>query len=73
MEKLNLVLKFQLEKEAELQVRGAARIIINGRDGLVLHHSDDGVPETIQVAGLQTLSIRPVRIPSRAVTVAHAA
>ena len=58
---MNLVVKFRLAN-GEVQVRGAARISVDGRGGVTLF-SDNGETDAIQIRDLQTFSIHPVVRP----------
>ncbi|HUI77447.1 MAG TPA: hypothetical protein VLY24_06010 [Bryobacteraceae bacterium] len=58
MEKVNLVLKFQMAGKAGCYLRGAARIKVDGRGGLTLYDTDTAVAEKIDLSKLQSLSIR---------------
>jgi len=58
MKNLTVILKFQLAQDAELQVRGATRITIDG-SGDLLVHSDRGVPEErISLSSVRSLGIQ---------------
>ena len=55
-----LVLKFQKADESELQVRGAARIRMDGRGNLTIYDADSGAAETVQMSQIHQLSIEPL-------------
>ena len=59
----NLLLKFRIDCESELQVRGVTRIRLDGRD-LLVYAAQSGAVERIEMARLQELQILRVR-PSR--------
>jgi hypothetical protein len=61
MDNLNLVVKFMLAADGLLQVKGAARIKVDGRGGLLLYDAQNGSVETIQLDALQSLCLHPVR------------
>jgi hypothetical protein len=42
MDNLNLVVKFMLAGDAQLHVKGAARIKVDGRGGLLLYGAQGG-------------------------------
>lgn len=60
MTDLNLVLKFQLAGEDQFQVRGAARIKIDGSGMLLFYDVQSGATEKIQVDRLQSFSMLSV-------------
>lgn len=60
MENLNLVLKFKLAGDGQLQVKGAARIKVDGKGGLMLYDPQGGAAETIDLGQLRSLCIQPV-------------
>lgn len=60
MKNLNLLLRFKTVKDAELQVKGAARITIDGEGGVLVHDPQNGTPERISLAHLHSLSIQMV-------------
>jgi hypothetical protein len=60
MTNLNLLLRYKTAKDGELQVKGAARIAIDGGGGLVVHGPKDGVLERISLAHLYSLSIQMI-------------
>ena len=66
MKKLNLILKFRLAGDAELQVKVASRIMIDGSGSLIVHNLDDVLPEKINLAGVHALSIHSHRTSSPA-------
>ena len=61
MDNLNLVVKFMLAADGLMQVKGAARIKVDGRGGLLLYDAQGGSVETIQLGALQSLCLHPVR------------
>jgi hypothetical protein len=52
MDNLNLVVKFMLAADGLLQVKGASRIKVDGRGGLLLYDAQGGSVETIQLGEL---------------------
>ena len=63
---VNLVLSFKLAGDRDCRVCGAARITVDGRGGLTLHHARNGRTERIDLAELQSLSIRSLVCAGRA-------
>jgi hypothetical protein len=61
MDNLNLVVKFMLAGDGLLQVKGATRIKVDGRRGLLLYDAQGGGVETIELGSLQSLCLQPVR------------
>jgi hypothetical protein len=61
MDNLNLVVKFMLAADGLLQVKGASRIKVDGRGGLLLYDAQGGSVETIQLGAVQSLSLQQVR------------
>jgi hypothetical protein len=57
MRDLKLVLKFQLAGETRHQVRGASRIKVDGRGGLLLYGMQNEGSERIDLGRLQSLSL----------------
>lgn len=57
MNDLNLVLKFKMAGDPQFHFKGATRIKIDGRGGLMLFDSASDVPEMIDTASLQAFSI----------------
>jgi hypothetical protein len=60
MKNLNLLLRFKTVKDAEVQVKGAARITIDGAGGVIVHDPQNGASERISVAHLHSLSIQMI-------------
>ena len=58
MDDLNLVLKFRVSGEQALRVKGAARIKVDGRGGLMVYDAQNGAAETIDLQSLQAFSIQ---------------
>lgn len=68
MNHINLVLKFKLSGEGELQIKGVARIKIDGRGGLIFYEVHTGEIQTIEVGRLDSFSVMsmpPVAGPAR--------
>jgi hypothetical protein len=61
MDNLNLVVKFMLAADGLVQVKGAARIKVDGRGALHLYDAQGGSVETIELGALQSLRLHPVR------------
>ena len=70
MEHLNLILKFKLEEDAEVQVKGAARISVDGHGGLVIHDAGNDAPQRISLARLHSFWIYPINTSSRSTVAA---
>lgn len=60
MDNLNLVLKFRLAGNDQFQIKGAARIKVDGRGGLMFYDVQSGKTERIEVGQLQSLSLLSV-------------
>jgi hypothetical protein len=60
MDNLNLVLTFKLAGDAGVHVRGAARIKVDGRGGLMLYDTQGDGAETIDLRTLQSFCIHQV-------------
>ena len=60
MDNLNLVLKFRLTGDDQFQIKGAARITVDGRGGVMFHDVQSGKTERIEVGRLQSFSILSV-------------
>jgi len=61
MDNLNLVVKFMMAGDGLLQVKGATRIKVDGRGGLLLYDAQGGGVETIELGALQSLCLQQVR------------
>ena len=61
MDNLNLVVKFTLAGDGRLQVKGATRIKVDGRGGLLLYDAQGEGVETIELGALQSLRLQQVR------------
>jgi hypothetical protein len=57
MDNLYLLLRFTLAGDTEAKVRGAARITVDGRGGLVVYDAATGQPERISLDQLQSVRI----------------
>jgi len=57
MDDLKILLKFRLAGERRNQVRGASRITIDGRGGLLLYDPQRPGSERIELGRLQSLSL----------------
>jgi len=57
MDHINLVLKFRLAGDGELQIKGVARIKIDGRGGLIFYEVQTGETQTIEVGKLDSFSV----------------
>jgi hypothetical protein len=61
MDDLNLVLKFHLAGEVQLQIRGASRIKLDGRGGLTYYDVQSHKTERIEFDRLQSFSLLPIK------------
>jgi hypothetical protein len=57
MDHINLVLKFRLAGNGELQIKGVARIKLDGRGGLIFYEVHSGETQRIAVGQLDSLSV----------------
>ena len=57
MNNLNLLLSFKLADDPALQVRGAARIEVDARGGLVVYDSQTGAPERFPISQMKSFLI----------------
>ena len=57
MRNVNLLVRFTMAGAAGSEVRGAARIVVDGRGGLVVYDPATGAPERIALAELESLRI----------------
>jgi hypothetical protein len=67
VEKSNLVLRFKLAGDSRVHVKGAARIRVDGRGGLMLYNGR-GTAEEIDLRRLQSFSIQTVRPASESLS-----
>jgi len=65
MHDLNLVLRFRLAGENQLQIKGASRIKVDGRGGLMFYDVKSGKAERIEVGQLQSFSLQSVNPTAR--------
>lgn len=66
MQDLKLVLQFQRTGESRQQVRGASRIKVDGRGGVLLYDAQGERSERIDIGGLSSfhlLGILPANLP----------
>jgi len=61
MKDLNLVLMFRLSGEGQMRVKGASRIKLDGRGGLMVYDSENGSTETFDLQNMQSFSIQPMQ------------
>ena len=61
MGNLNLVVKFMLAGDGRLHVKGAARIKVDGRGGLLLYDAQGGGVETIELGALKSIRLQQMR------------
>ena len=61
MDNPNLVVEFMLAGDGRLHVKGAARIKVDGRGGLLLYDAQGGTVETIEMGALKTFHLQHVR------------
>ena len=57
MDHINLVLKFRLAGDGELQIKEVARIKIDGHGGLIFYEVHTGKTQTIEVGKLDSFSV----------------
>lgn len=60
MHPLNLVLTYRLAGDDHIQIRGASRIKVDGRGGLMYYDVQSGTTERIEVGQLQSFRLVPV-------------
>ena len=58
MDNLNLVVKFRLAGDGRLHVKGATRIKVDGRGGLLLYDAQGGAVETIELGALRSIRLQ---------------
>ena len=61
MDNLNLVVKFMVAGDSQLQVKSASRIKVDGRGGLLLYDAQGGGVETIQLGALKSFCLQQVQ------------
>ena len=61
MDNLNLVVKFMVAGDSQLQVKGASRIKVDGRGGLLLYDTRGERVETIELGALKSFCLQQVR------------
>lgn len=67
VERINLVLKFRFAGDDQTYIKGAARIKVDGRGGLMFHDVQSGKTERIAVSELESfkiLSLNPISAPT---------
>jgi hypothetical protein len=64
MKDLNLVVMFRLSGDGDMRVRGASRIKLDGRGGLMVYDSENGAAETYELQNVQSFSIQPLKAVS---------
>ncbi len=62
MKDLNLVLMFRLSGDGQMRVKGASRIKLDGRGGLMVYDSENGAAETYDLENMQSVSIQPLNV-----------
>jgi hypothetical protein len=62
MNQLNLVLKFRLEGDTQVQARGVSRIEIDGRGGMVLYNAQGRPVEQVRLNDLKAFDIQRVNV-----------
>ena len=60
MKDLNLVVMFRLSGDGQMHVKGASRIKLDGRGGLMVY-SENGATETYPLQNVQSFSIQPLK------------
>jgi hypothetical protein len=73
MKNLNLILKVQLSKSHETQVKGVSRVTIDGLGYMLVQNAENGLCERVKVSDVHSLGIVPIHISSAPVPIAHAA
>ena len=58
MDNLNLIVKFMLAGDDRLHVKGAARIKVDGRGGLMLYDAKGGGVETIEPGAVKSIRLQ---------------
>jgi hypothetical protein len=61
MDNLNLIVKFMLVGDSHLHVKGATRIKVDGRGGLLLYDAQGGAVETIELGALRSIRVQQMR------------
>ncbi len=64
MDRLNLVLTFRLNGDDHVQIKGAARIKVDGRGGLTFYDVQSGSMERIELGQLQSLTLHSMDQPA---------
>jgi hypothetical protein len=64
-ERINLVLKFRLAGDDHIYIKGASRLKVDGRGGLMFHDVQSGKTERIAVGELESFNILSLQTPSR--------
>jgi hypothetical protein len=60
MDNLNLIVKFMLAGDGQVHVKGATRIKVDGRGGLLLYDTQGGA-ETIELGALNSIRLQQMR------------
>ena len=66
MENLNLLLNLRMAGGSDCCIRGAARIKVDGHGALTVYDAGSGLAERIDLAELQSLSIRSLGCTGKA-------
>ena len=61
MDNLNLIVKFMLAGDGQVHVKGATRIKVDGRGGLLLYDTQGGAVETIELGALKSIRLQQMR------------
>jgi hypothetical protein len=56
----NLVLKYMIDGDNRVHIRGAVRIRVDGCGALTVYHADGGKSESVSLGCLRSLSIQTV-------------
>lgn len=56
----NLVVTFTVAGDSQVHIKGASRIKVDGRGGLLLYDADNGESQLVSLGCLQSLMIRTV-------------
>jgi hypothetical protein len=60
MENLNLVFKFKIASDAELQVRCARSLKVDGRGNLIFENAETGSLEMVNLGQLKDFRLQPI-------------
>jgi len=66
MNDLNLMIRFRLTGQDEFQMKGASRMKMDGRGGLILYDAQSGKAERIEIGQLQSFILQPANCSTSA-------